>query len=102
MEVNKMSNEIFNFDKILTYLPTEELIVSVYLLVDGGRITKKEYLSELNSMIAKTRVNIEAASGFDASRQKMIFNALEKIKSFVGDSFKNQNEKTLLILSLIH
>jgi peptide chain release factor subunit 1 len=97
MEVNKMSNEIFNFDKILTYLPTEELIVSVYLLVDGGRITKKEYLSELNSMIAKTRVNIEAASGFDASRQKMIFNALEKIKSFVGDSFKNQNEKTLLI-----
>ena len=92
-----MSNEIFNFDKILTYLPTEELVISVYLLVDGGRVTKKEYLSELNSMIAKTKVNIEAASGFDAGRQKSIFNALEKIKSFVEDAFKNQNEKTLLI-----
>jgi len=92
-----MSNEIFNFDKILTYLPTEELIVSAYLLVDGGRVTKKDYLSELNSMIAKTKVNIESASGFDASRQKLIFSALEKIKSFVGDSFKHQNEKTLLI-----
>jgi peptide chain release factor subunit 1 len=97
MEVNKMSNEIFNFDKILTYLPTEELIISVYLLVDGGRVTKKDYLSELNSMIAKTKMNIEVASGFDASRQKRIFDTLEKIKSFVGDSFKNQNEKTLLI-----
>lgn len=92
-----MSNELFNFDKILTYLPTEELVVSAYLLVDGGRVTKKEYLSELNSMIAKTKENIEAASGFDKSKQKRIFNTLEKIKSFVGDSFKNENEKTLLI-----
>lgn len=92
-----MSNEIFDFDKILTYLPTEELIVSTYLLVDGGRVTKKDYLSELNSMIAKTKENIEAASGFDKSKQKMIFNALDKIKSFVGDLFKNENEKTLLI-----
>jgi peptide subunit release factor 1 (eRF1) len=92
-----MSNEIFNFDKILTYLPTEELIVSTYLLVDGGRVTKKDYLSELNSMIAKTKENIEAASGFDKSKQKAIFNSLDKIKSFVGDLFKNEKEKTLLI-----
>jgi len=92
-----MSNEIFDFDKILTYLPTEELIVSTYLLVDGGRITKKDYLSELNSMISKTKENIEAASGFDKSKQKRIFNALDKIKSYVGDMFKNENEKTLLI-----
>ena len=92
-----MSNEIFDFDKILTYLPTEELIVSTYLLVDGGRVTKKDYLSELNSMIAKTKENIEAASGFDKSKQKTIFNTLDKIKSFVGDSFKNEKEKTLLI-----
>ncbi|MHB1274933.1 MAG: baeRF10 domain-containing protein [Candidatus Humimicrobiaceae bacterium] len=92
-----MSNEIFDFDKILTYLPTEELIVSTYLLVDGGRVTKKDYLSELNSMIAKTKENIEVASGFDKSKQRMIFNALDKIKSFVGDLFKNENEKTLLI-----
>jgi len=92
-----MSNEIFNFDKILTYLPTEELIVSTYLLVDGARVTKKDYLSELNSMIAKTKENIEAASGFDKSKQKTIFNTLDKIKSFVGDSFKNEKEKTLLI-----
>jgi peptide subunit release factor 1 (eRF1) len=92
-----MSNEIFNFDKILTYMPSEELIVSTYLLVDGGRVTKKDYLTELNSMISKTKENIEAASGFDKSKQKMIFNALDKIKSFVGDLFKNENEKTLLI-----
>ena len=92
-----MSNEIFDFDKILTYVPTEELIISVYLLVDGGRVTKKDYLSELNSMISKTKENIEAASGFDKSKQKSIFNALDKIKSFVGDMFKNENEKTLLI-----
>jgi peptide subunit release factor 1 (eRF1) len=92
-----MSNEIFNVDKILTYLPTEELIVSTYLLVDGGRVTKKDYLSELNSMIAKTKENIEAASGFDKSKQKAIFNSLDKIKSFVGDLFKNEKEKTLLI-----
>jgi len=92
-----MSNEIFDFDKILTYLPTEELIVSVYLLVDGGRVTKKDYLSELNSMISKTKENIESVSGFDKSKQKRIFNALDKIKSFVGDLFKNESEKTLLI-----
>ena len=92
-----MSNEIFDFDKILAYLPAEELIVSTYLLVDGGRITKKDYLSELNSMISKTKENIEAASGFDKSKQKRIFNALDKIKSYVGDMFKNENEKTLLI-----
>jgi peptide chain release factor subunit 1 len=92
-----MSNKILNFDKILDYLPTEELVISVYLLVDGGRLTKKDYLSELNSMIAKTKENIEAASGFDKSKQKAIFNTLDKIKSFVGDSFKNESEKTLLI-----
>ena len=92
-----MSNEIFNFDKILTYMPSEELIVSTYLLVDCGRVTKKDYLTELNSMISKTKENIEAASGFDKSKQKMIFNALDKIKSFVGDLFKNENDKTLLI-----
>ena len=92
-----MSNEIFNFDKILNYLPTEELIISVYLLVDGGRVTKKDYLSKLNSMIAKTKENIEAASGFEKSKQKGIFITLDKIKNFVEDSFKNDNTKTLLI-----
>jgi len=92
-----MSNELFNFDKILKYTPTDELIVSTYLLVDGARATKKDYLSELNSIIVKTKENIEAASGFDKSRQKSILNTLDKVKSYVGDSYKHENEKTLLI-----
>ncbi|MCE5329839.1 hypothetical protein LLG07_05865 [bacterium] len=92
-----MSNELFDFDEILKYSPTDELIVSTYLLVDGARVTKKDYLSELNSMIAKTRDNIEVASGFEKSRQKNIFNTLDRIKSYVGDAYKRENEKTLLI-----
>jgi len=94
-----MSNEILNFDKILNYLPTEELIISVYLLVDGKRVTKKDYLSKLNSMIAETKENIEIISGFEKNKQKGIINALDKIKKFVEDSFKNDNTKTLLIYS---
>ncbi|MDD5659678.1 MAG: hypothetical protein PHR39_06700 [Actinomycetota bacterium] len=92
-----MSNELFDFDEILEYSSTDELIISTYLLVDGARTTKKGYLSELNSMIAKTKDNIELASGFEKSRQKNIFNTLDKIKSYVGDSYKRENEKTLLI-----
>jgi len=97
MGASKMSNELFDFDKILNYIPTDELVVSTYLMVDRARATKKDYLSELNSMIAKTKENIEAASGFDKSRQRSIFDVLDKIKSYVGDSYKHENEKTLLI-----
>lgn len=92
-----MSNELFDFDEILEYSSTDELIISTYLLVDGARTTKKGYLSELNSMIAKTKDNIELASGFEKSRQKNIFNTLDKIKNYVSDSYKRENEKTLLI-----
>ena len=92
-----MSDGLFNFDKILNYKPTEEFVISLYLLVDGKRITKKDYLSELNSMIVKEKERIEISSGMGKSTQKNILNALDRIKSYVGDSYKYENEKTLLI-----
>lgn len=92
-----MTDGLFNFDKILNYLPTEEFIVSAYLLVDGKRITKKDYLSELNSMIVKEKERIETSSGLGKNTQKNILNTLDRIKSYVGDSYKYENEKTLLI-----
>jgi hypothetical protein len=49
----KVQDEKLN--KIINYVPDESLVASVYLMVDGGRTTKKDYLTKINSMIIEAR-----------------------------------------------
>ncbi|GAH95482.1 unnamed protein product, partial [marine sediment metagenome] len=45
------SNKASGLEEILNFIPTGKLVVSVYLLVDRSRITKRDYQTKLNSMI---------------------------------------------------
>lgn len=86
-------------DSILNYIPTGKPVVSVYLLVDRLRVTKKAYETRLNSMIAGSREKLEADASFDRKQKKEIFEIFERVKSFVNDKFRADSTRTLVIFS---
>jgi len=86
-------------EAILNYVPTGKQVVSLYLLVDRSRITKKNYQTRLNSMIAASREKLVSGPGFDKNRRKEILGILERLKAFVNDNFRADSAKTLVIFS---
>ena len=90
-------NEATSLQEILNYVPSNELVVSMYLLVDGSRVTKKDYLSRLNSMIASRKEELESNLNLNKAQKKKLYDVLEKIKKYVNDKFRPYSTKTLLI-----
>lgn len=97
--MSNLDKRISSIEKILNYIPTGKPVVSVYLMVDRSRTTKKNYQTRLNSMIASSREKLEADTGFDKNHKKEIFEIFDGIKSFVNDKFSAGSTKTLALFS---
>ncbi|MBL7124063.1 MAG: hypothetical protein ISS14_04145 [Actinobacteria bacterium] len=93
------SNKVSGLEEILNFVPTGKLVVSVYLLVDRSRITKRDYQTKLNSMIASSKEKLEADTNIDKSQKKEVFEIFEKVKAFVNDKFRADSTRTLAIFS---
>lgn len=92
-------NKVSSLEAILNYIPTGKPVVSIYLLVDGSRVIKKDYQTKLNSMIAATREKIEADAELDRSQKKEVFETLEKVKTYINDKFRADSTRTVVIFS---
>ena len=93
------SNKASGLEEILNFIPTGKLVVSVYLLVDRSRVTKRDYQTKLNSMIAGSKEKLEADTNIDKSQKKEVFEVFEKVKAFAYDKFRTDSTRTLAIFS---
>lgn len=93
------SNKVSGLEEILNFIPTGKLVVSVYLLVDRSRITKRDYQTKLNSMIVGSKEKLEADTNIDKSQKKEVFEVFEKVKAFAYDKFRADSTRTLAIFS---
>lgn len=93
------SNKASGLEEILNFIPTGKLVVSVYLLVDRSRITKRDYQTKLNSMIVGSKEKLEADTNIDKSQKKEVFEVFEKVKAFAYDKFRADSTRTLAIFS---
>jgi len=94
-----MKDRLFDFEKVLNYQPNKSLILTLYLVVDGAKTSKKEYLTKLNSMISETKEIIDSETSYKKTAKKELTDLLDKIKSYINDEYKYENEKTLLIFA---
>jgi peptide subunit release factor 1 (eRF1) len=94
-----LDEKISSIDKILNYEPAGNPVVSLYLMVDRARITKKNYQTRLNSMIADSKERLEADTRFDKNQKKEVFDIFDRIKSYINDKFNAGSTRTLAIFS---
>jgi len=95
----EQENEGSGLEAILNYETTGKLVVSVYLMVDGSRVIKKDYQTKLNSMVVATREKIEADTNLDRSQKKEVSETLEKVKAYINDKFRADSTSTIVIFS---
>ena len=93
-DVNSQPEEI---KKILNYTATDKFFISLYLEVDASKITKKDYLSKLNSMIIEKKAEIEKNPSINNSSKKALFELFSKIKDYFDDYFRPEDVKTVLL-----
>jgi peptide subunit release factor 1 (eRF1) len=91
--------ETSSFERILNYQLSTRPVVSVYLMVDRLRTSKKNYQTMLNSMIAGSRERLENDINIDRNDKKEIYEIFEKVKRFVSDKFRTDSTRTLAIFS---
>ena len=91
--------KVSSLEAVLNYVPAGKLVASIYLMVDGSRVIKKDYQTRLNSMIAAARENIEADTNLDRSRKREVFDTLEKVKAYINDKFRADSTRTVAIFS---
>jgi peptide chain release factor subunit 1 len=97
--MNKDNSGKIGLAQVLDYKPSGNLVVSLYLMVDGARTDKRGYLTTLNSMITQKKDELENNPGIPREDKKKVYDIFEKIKSYVDDRFKADSAKTLLIFS---
>lgn len=83
--------------EVLDYAPTGEEVITLYLAVDNARVLKQDYLTKLNSMITKTRADLEDDSSIDRSEKRRLPLTFDKIKEYVSEKFIANSTKTLLV-----
>ncbi len=86
-------------ETVLNYVSTGKPVVSIYLLVDRSRTSKKSYQTKLNSMIVGAKEKLEADESFDKNHKKEIYEIFEKVKSYIDDKFRADSARTLVIFS---
>ncbi len=99
--VKKGGNEIniSDLEEVYSYLSPGELVISAYLLVDGSRTSKKDYLTKLNSMIKEKKTGLEESSELNRSQKKKITSTLESVKTYLNDKFKSDSARTAVIFA---
>jgi len=85
--------------KILNYKSTGGPVVSIYLMVDRSRTSKKDYQTKLNSMITASKEKLDRDETIDRNEKKEIYEIYEKARSFVNDKFRADSARTLAIFS---
>ncbi len=85
--------------RILDYKSTGKPVVSIYLMVDQSRTSRKDYQTELNSMIVASKEKLDGDETIDRNEKKEIYDIYEKARSFVNDKFRADSTKTLAIFS---
>ena len=95
----KSKKSTSSFDDVLNYLPTGELVVSLYLIVDGARKSKKDYLTKLNSMINSKKKETSSMTGISKGQAKKINRIFEEIKNYVSETFRPESTRTLVIFT---
>jgi len=83
--------------EILNFIPTGELIISIYLPVDSSKLSRQDYITQLNSMIGQSRENLEKEENLNKNQKKNLLDLFEKIKKYVNEVFRPESAKTLLI-----
>jgi peptide chain release factor subunit 1 len=83
--------------EILNFIPTGELIISIYLPVDSSKLSRQDYITQLNSMIGQSRENLEKDENLNRNQKKNLLDLFEKIKKYVNEVFRPESAKTLLI-----
>jgi len=86
-----------NIKDILDYVPSEDMVVTVYLAVDNARIQKQGYITKLNSMMVESKNEMEKDQTVDKNQRKSIYKAFEGIKDYVSEKFISNSTKTLLV-----
>ncbi|MCJ7665108.1 MAG: hypothetical protein MUO59_00010 [Actinobacteria bacterium] len=99
--VEKAGNEIniYGLEEVYGYLSPGELVISAYLMVDGSRTSKKDYLTKLNSMIKEEKARLEESSELDRSQKKKIISILDNVKTYLSEKFKSDSTRTVIIFA---
>ena len=95
----KSIKSISSFDEVLNFSSTGEPVISLYLIVDGARTSKKDYLTKLNSMINSKKKEISSMAGISKSQAKKINKIFEEIKNYAGETFRPESTSTLVIFT---
>ncbi len=99
--LKKSGNEIniSGLEEVYDYLSPGNHVVSAYLLVDGLRTSRKDYLTRLNSMIKEKKTSLDKSADLDRSQKKKVASALDKVKVYLSEKFKSDSTRTVIIFA---
>lgn len=94
-----ISNQSQDIKRILDYVSTDKLFISLYLEVDASKITRPDYLSKLNSMIVEKKSELEKDTTISNLNKKNIMELLSRIKTYLNEFFRPEVAKTILLFA---
>ncbi|MES0340882.1 MAG: hypothetical protein ABUK08_01055 [Candidatus Humimicrobiaceae bacterium] len=99
--LKKSGNEIniSGLEEVYDYLSPGNHVVSAYLLVDGLRTSRKDYLTRLNSMIKEKKTSLDKSADLDRNQKKKVASALDKVKVYLSEKFKSDSTRTVIIFA---
>ena len=99
--LKKSGNEIniSGLEEVYDYLSPGNHVVSAYLLVDGLRTSRKDYLTRLNSMIKEKKTSLNKSADLDRNQKKKVASALDKVKVYLSEKFKSDSTRTVIIFA---
>jgi peptide subunit release factor 1 (eRF1) len=99
--LKKSGNEIniSGLEEVYDYMSPGNHVVSAYLLVDGLRTSRKDYLTRLNSMIKEKKTSLDKSADLDRNQKKKVASALDKVKVYLSEKFKSDSTRTVIIFA---
>ncbi|MCL4377105.1 MAG: hypothetical protein M1409_01795 [Actinobacteria bacterium] len=92
-------NDSNDLKEILNYGQNGDMVISIYLPVDNVKLSKQDYITQLNSLIVQSRENIDKNENLDKNQKKSLVELFEKIKKYVAEDFRAGSAKTLLLFA---
>jgi peptide subunit release factor 1 (eRF1) len=99
--LKKSGNDIniSGLEEVYDFMSPGNPVISVYLLVDGLRTSKKDYLTRLNSMVKEKKTSLDESVDLDRNQKKKIVSALDKVKLYLSEKFKTDSTRTVIIFA---
>lgn len=99
--IKKPGNEIniSGLEEVYDYQSPGNHVISAYLLVDGLRTSKKDYLTRLNSMVKEKKTSLDKSVDLDKNQKKKVASALDKVKLYLSEKFKTDSTRTVIIFA---